>query len=109
MEGFSHLSTITGVDSKTEVELIYHLFHKDALISLRFAVPKQDPTVQSIVDLVPGVILYEREVHDLLGVKFEGNPDLSPLLLPEGWPEDIYPLWKEWTLEKISEKMGKRI
>jgi len=105
LEGFSHLSTITGVDVGTEIELIYHLFHKDALISLRLRVPKEDPTVRTIVDLIPGATLYEREVHDLLGVRFRGNPDLSPLLLPDTWPKDVHPLLKEWTPERINERM----
>ncbi|MFQ6094780.1 MAG: NADH-quinone oxidoreductase subunit C [Candidatus Bathyarchaeia archaeon] len=105
LEGFSHLSTITGVDIGTEIELIYHLSHKDALISVRLSISKEDSAASTIVDLIPGAALYEREVHDLLGVRFKGNPDLSPLLLPDLWPEDIHPLLKEWTPERISERM----
>jgi len=51
--------------------------------------------------LVPGAILYEREVHDLLGVVFDGHPDLSRLILPEDWPEDVYPLRKEYSPEEL--------
>ena len=105
LEGHSHLSTITGVDTGTEIDLIYHLSHRDALISMSVRTPKEDLTVPTIVDLVPGATLYEREIHDLLGVIFKGNPDLPPLLLPDLWPDNIHPLRKEWTPERISEKM----
>lgn len=108
LEGFNHLSTITGVDTGSEMELIYHLSHRDALVSLRVLVPKGEPAVSTIVDLVPGASLYEREVHDLFGVRFDGNTDLSPLLLPDDWPEDIHPLRHEWSPERINERMREK-
>jgi len=105
-----HLSTITGVDLDEEIELIYHFALQGAIsISLRVTVPKEAPTISSIVDLVPGAVLYEREVHDLLGVIFEGHPDLSRLILPEDWPEGLYPLRKEYSpeeLRKLNRKGG---
>ena len=106
LENYSHLSTITAVDSESSIEVIYHIVCKDAIISLKVQVSKDEPVLQSIVDLVPGAALYEREVHDLFGVVFEGNPDLSPLLLPDKWPEDVYPLRKWWTPKRISKKMS---
>jgi len=100
--GFSHLSTITGADTSEEIELIYHLAYKGSIeLSLKTTVPKEKPVVPTITDIIPGAVLYEREVHDLLGVAFEGHPDLSPLVLPEEWPERVYPLRKEYTLEKL--------
>ncbi len=102
--GFKHLSTITGIDLGEQIEVIYHLAHKGSIeLSLRLTVPKKNPTIPTITDVIPGAILYEREVHDLLGVTFEGHPDLSPLVLPEGWPKGVYPLRKEQTLEKLQE------
>jgi len=75
------------VDLGEEIELIYHFAYEGTIaISLRVAVPKNDPKITSVVSLVPGATLYEREVHDLLGVIFEGHPDLSRLILPEEWP-----------------------
>ncbi|RLI21949.1 NADH-quinone oxidoreductase subunit C [Candidatus Bathyarchaeota archaeon] len=103
-----HLSTITGVDLGEEIEVIYHFAFQGATsISLRTSVPKGSPTIPSIVDLVPGAILYEREVHDLFGVTFEGHPDLSRLVLPEEWPEGLYPLRKEHSLEELRKLSGK--
>ena len=70
-------------------------------LSLRITVEKKNPNVPTITDIIPGAILYEREVHDLFGVTFEGHPDLARLILPEKWPQDIYPLRKEYTLENL--------
>lgn len=101
---FKHLSTITGVDLGEEVEVIYHLAYEGSIeLSLKLTVPRENPTIPTIADVIPGALLYEREVHDLLGVTFEGHPDLSPLVLPEGWPEGVYPLRKEHDLEKLQE------
>lgn len=101
---FKHLSTITGVDLDGEIDVIYHLAYEGSImLSLRFTVAKDNPTTPTITDLIPGAVLYEREVHDLLGVKFEGHPDLSPLILPEEWPKGVYPLRKEYKLEKLRE------
>jgi membrane-bound hydrogenase subunit beta len=101
---FKHLSTITGVDLGEEIEVIYHLAHKGSIVlSIRLTVSKKNPSVPTVTDLIPGAILYEREVHDLFGVKFEGHPDLSPLMLPEEWPQGVYPLRKELKLEHLRE------
>lgn len=105
LEGFTHLSTITGVDIGSQVELIYHIVYEDVLVSIKVRVSKENPILPTIVDLIPGAVLYEREIHDLFGVRFKGNPDLSPLILPDTWPDGVFPLRKEWTPERISEKL----
>ena len=105
---FTHISTITGVDVGEEIEAIYHLSRDGRIeLSLKVRTPKDNPALPTITDIIPGAILYEREVHDLLGVTFEEHPDLSPLVLPEGWPPDVYPLRKEWTIEKIEKEVAK--
>lgn len=107
-EDYSHLSTITAVDIGSEIEVIYQITSKSALLSLRVIVSKEDATLPTIVDLILGAALYEREIHDLFGINFEGNSDLSPLLLPDGWPEGVYPLRKEWTPGRISRRTKRR-
>ena len=106
--GFSHVSTITGVDVGEEIEVIYHLNRAGTTeLSLKVRVAKDKPVLPTITNLVLGATLYEREVHDLLGVTFERHPDLSPIILPEGWPSGVYPLRKKWTIEKNQEKTSK--
>ena len=108
MKNYTHLSTITALDTGSDIEVIYHVAFTDALVSVRVQTSKDDPVLLSIVDLIPGAALYEREIHDLFGVEFEGNPDLSPLLLPDNWPEGVYPLRKWWSPDRILSKLGGR-
>ena len=106
--GFRHISTITGVDTGDSIELIYHLALDGSIeLSLKLKVQKEDHKVPTITDIIPGVVLYEREVHEMFGVNFEGHPDLSPLILPEGWPRNIYPLRKKYTLEHLRNSIFK--
>jgi NADH:ubiquinone oxidoreductase subunit C len=108
-ENFSHLSTITAVELEKNIEILYHMFFQNALVTLRVQVPNVKPILPSIIDIIPGAMLYEREIHDFFGVTFEGNPELSPLLLPDNWPEGVYPLKKWWTVERISKRLSKII
>ena len=100
-EGFSHLSTVTGLDNGKDLEVIYHLNRVDVELSLRTKASYDDPTLPTTTGIIPGSVLYEREVHDLVGVSFEGHPDLSPLVLPDGWPATLHPLRKNMTIEQI--------
>ena len=98
-----HLSTITGVDMGQEMEVLYHFSYRYSVeITLGVKVPKGLPKVPTITDLIPGAIFYEQEIHDLLGIEFEGHPNLEPLIIPEGWPEGIYPLRKEYTVQELN-------
>jgi len=104
-----HLSTITAIDLDGEIELIYHLTYKGSTtISIRITLSKKDLKASTITDLIPGAVLYEREVHDLFGIEFEGHPDLSRLMLPEEWPEDVYPMRKEYGIEQLREMVSKK-
>ncbi len=88
--------------------LIYHVVYENSLVaSLKTRILKTDPRIKSISDIYITAELYEREVYDILGVNFEGHPNLSRLLLPEDWPENLHPLKKDVTLEQISSIMDK--
>jgi Ni,Fe-hydrogenase III large subunit/NADH:ubiquinone oxidoreductase subunit C len=91
----TELSTITGVDLGNEIELNYHMAC-EGTVTLKNRVSREKPVTQTITDILPGANLYEREVFDLLGVVFEGHPNLERLMLPERWPQGDYPLRKDW-------------
>jgi NADH:ubiquinone oxidoreductase subunit C len=90
-----HLSTITARDTGTEFDILYHFFLNGVVITVRTSCPRNDPTIESIVGVFPGAILYEREIHDILGIVSKGHPDLRRLVLPEDWVGG-YPLRKDW-------------
>lgn len=88
----NHLSTITGLDLGQTIGIIYHFACDNELLHVKTAVPKAQPTAASIVEIVPGAILYEMEIHDMFGASFTGNPWMDrKLLLPEMWPADLPP------------------
>lgn len=83
-KGWHHLSAITVVVNADRIEVLYHLW-MDGGLTLRASLPLEGATLPSLTGLFPIAAWYEREIHDLAGVAFLGNPNLSPLLLPEGW------------------------
>lgn len=105
--GYKHLITISGVDliKENQFEVIYHLNDGINTLSLRVRIPRDNPKVPTITDIVPGATLYEREVHDMFGIVAEGHPNLQKLLLSDGWPEDLHPLRKDLTVEQIRDRL----
>lgn len=87
--GFNHLVAITCVDLGGELELIYSLSSLDGRsLHLSVKVPQNDARVPSISKIMPAAGFYEREVHDLFGVYFEGNEGMgSRFLLPHCYPD----------------------
>jgi membrane-bound hydrogenase subunit beta len=90
-----HLSTITARDTGNDFEILYHFLLKGVVITIRTTCPKNDPAVDSIIRIFPSAILYEREIHDILGIVPKGHPDLRTLVLPDDWVGG-YPLRKDW-------------
>lgn len=62
-------------------------------------VPGPDSTMPTITSVYPGADFYEREAFDLLGVSFEGHPDLTRILLPDEW--EGHPLRKEIAIGSV--------
>jgi Ni,Fe-hydrogenase III component G len=99
---FRHLCTITGLDDGDTLAFIYHVARADgAVLSLKTRVPKANPVLQTILDIFPGGLIYERELVDLLGARVEGLPEGHSYPLPEGWPAGQHPLRKDWKAEML--------
>jgi len=99
--GLVHISTITAADAGKELDVMALLFGRGVEVILKAAVPKTAPKIATLTDLVPGVTFYEREVHDLFGIDFEGHPNQDRFMLPEDWPEGVYPLRKEYKVTRL--------
>ncbi|MCX8159533.1 MAG: NADH-quinone oxidoreductase subunit C [Candidatus Saccharicenans sp.] len=108
--GFTHLATITGVDLGQAFELIYHFANSFTCVNLRTEIPRDNPLLPSICQLIPGAVLYERELQDMFGIVVQNIPDGRPLVLPDDWPAGNYPLRKDWKYERPPEVIpgGKR-
>lgn len=93
----------SGVDTFDGIEIIYH-FSLDAsalVVSLRVLLKdKNDPRIATITDITKSGWWIEREIHEMFGVHFDGNKDLRTLLLPDDWPEGVYPLRKDFIVPK---------
>jgi NADH-quinone oxidoreductase subunit C len=91
------LITISSADNGTALELVYHLTgpHR-TVISISMAVPRDAPQAPSLSDILPPAGIYERQIHDLLGIVFTGHPGLKRIMLNEDWPENEFPLRKDW-------------
>lgn len=96
--GYESLSSVTGVDylAQNQLEVVYHLRNLTAGEPLEFKVqlPRENPVVDSLVPVFPGADFQEREAWDLLGIHFEGHPDLRRIFLWEGF--NGHPLRKDW-------------
>jgi NADH-quinone oxidoreductase subunit C len=68
-------------------------------VRVRVQLPDADPRVASLYDLYPGVEAMEREAYDLMGVTFDGHPDLTRILMPDDWVG--HPLRKEEPMGRI--------
>ncbi len=78
---------------------ILHIFSLDRehlYVLLECPIPEGDPCIESITPVVPGADWAEREFQDAVGVRAEGHPDPRRLLLPDDWPEGMYPLRKDF-------------
>lgn len=99
-QGYDYLSAVTGVDYPDRFEVIYHLYSMKegpGPLILKVSASKEELEVPSLVSLWPGANFQEREVYDLMGIRFAGHPDLKRILLWEGY--EGHPLRKDFPIE----------
>lgn len=100
---YPHLSVISGSDLGDSIRLLYHLtiyygrVKGEYTVTFSVLIPKDDLTIPTISDLIPGAVFSEREKQEFLGVRVSGIPDDRRLFLPEDFPEGIYPWRKDGT------------
>lgn len=105
----ARFNTASGVDMRNHMEILYHFLIEDInlLISLRVKLQKSKLEIDSLSPIFEGANWIEREIHEILGINFKGHPDLKRLLLPDDWPDDVYPLrrdYKEWDKNVIRDR-----
>lgn len=88
---------ITPARYEVVVNLLSHA--KKERIRVRVQTPGESPRIASLYDVYPGTEAMEREAYDLLGIWFEGHPDLTRILLPDDWQG--HPLRKDEATGRI--------
>jgi NADH-quinone oxidoreductase subunit C len=105
---FDYLLDISSVDnfgSEPRFEVVYELYSLTLSIHLRLKlrVSEDAPTVDTVSDIWPTANWHEREIWDMMGLRFNGHPDLRRILMWEGYP--YFPLRKEFPLEGLPSDM----
>ena len=83
--GIVHLSTITGIDNGSEIEVLYHFWQQTGL-TIRLILQYDDLQIDTLTELIPGALFYEREIAEMFGISIVGL-DEAPLILPDSWCE----------------------
>lgn len=101
-----HLADLTAVDfsrypgdTGLRFEVVYNMIstvHRHR-IRIKVRVPEDDPRVDTVTSVWQTANWHERETYDLMGIKFDGHPDLRRILMPEDW--EGHPLRKEYPLK----------
>lgn len=98
--GYEMILDISSIDhfgDDPRFEMVYELATVDDSKHLRIKAPVgEDEEVPTATDLWPGADWHEREVYDMMGIRFSGHPDLRRILMWEGYP--FFPLRKDFPL-----------
>ena len=85
--GYVHLSAISCVDwiDDNEFELVYHVWSYEtrSLVSAHIRIPREPGVYLSVYDIYSPAAFFERDIHEMFGVFFEGSPDMEKFILTE--------------------------
>jgi NADH-quinone oxidoreductase subunit C len=113
-DGYNFASDLCAVDYLTNIqrslpaeltperfEVVLNLLShgRKERIRVRALVNESNPSIPTVMDIYPGVENMEREAFDMYGIVFEGHPDLSRILMPEGW--EGHPLRKDYAVGRV--------
>jgi NADH-quinone oxidoreductase subunit C len=109
-QGFDFLVDVTGIDWAEGVSprftAVWHLYSTTGHSYIRIAADCADdenPAAPSVTSLWAAADWHERETYDLMGITYEGHPDLRRILMWDGYPH--HPLRKEFPLAGIETEL----
>ena len=105
---FDYLLDITSIDNFGEeprFEIVYHLYSMPHAAHLRLKLKLSEELVEldTVSDIWPTANWHEREIYDMMGIKFRGHPDLRRILMWDGYP--FFPLRKDFPLAGLPSDM----
>jgi NADH-quinone oxidoreductase subunit C len=105
---FDYLLDITSIDNFGEeprFEIIYHLYsmRHAAYLRLKLKISEELGAIETVSDIWPTANWHEREIYDMMGIRFNGHSDLRRILMWDGYP--YFPLRKDFPLEGLPSEM----
>jgi NADH-quinone oxidoreductase subunit C len=105
---FDYLLDITSIDNFGEeprFEIVYHLYSMPhgANLRLKLKLSEEVGALDTVSDIWPTANWHEREIYDMMGIKFNGHPDLRRILMWDGYP--FFPLRKDFPLAGLPSDM----
>ena len=99
---FDHITDICSVDypeDEERFEVVYHFYsiRRRQRIRVKARIPEEDCTIDSLTGFWRGANFLEREVYDMMGIRFNHHPDLRRILLTDDF--DGFPLRKDFPTE----------
>ena len=94
-----HVSSVDWLGEPVRFEVVWEVYSvlRRHRIRVKTRVPESDPVVESLCRFWKGAEFMEREVYDMMGIRFAHHPDLRRILLPDDYTEG-YPLRKDFPL-----------
>jgi NADH-quinone oxidoreductase subunit C len=105
---FDYLLDITSIDNFGEeprFEIVYHLYSMPHAVHLRLKLKLSEEVgaLDTVSNIWPTANWHEREIYDMMGIKFNGHPDLRRILMWDGYP--FFPLRKDFPLAGLPSEM----
>ena len=105
---FDYLLDITSIDNfgeEARFEIVYHLYSMPHALHLRLRLKLSEEVgaLDTVSDIWPTANWHEREIYDMMGIKFSGHPDLRRILMWDGYP--YFPLRKDFPLAGLPSEM----
>jgi membrane-bound hydrogenase subunit beta len=103
LEKYPHLAVVSGYDMGKTINLVYHfsIYYgeraKEISINVTVELPKSNPFIETITDLIPGALITEQEKQEMLGIKVKGIPKDERVFIPKDFPKGVYPWRKDET------------
>lgn len=91
----------TGIDTPDCIEILYHWAFdaRNFIVTLKTKLDRDAPEIESLASICVATEWIEREMWELLGIKFRNHPDMRHLLLADEWPHGKYPLRRDYVKE----------
>ena len=98
---FTHMSCVDWPEDN-EFELVFILwsYEKSIQVIVKTRIDRENPKYMTLKHYWPHIETYEREIHEMYGIEFEGNDRLGEFLL-EDW-DDIPPMRRDFDTEKYA-------